>query len=121
MKQGLDRFLEFGSKAVESAAKTTGRIVDKGRDKVEVYTLQTKLSKAQKQLGALVYMLHKTGQENSPMVEHYIQEIDRLKMQLSILDAPLEDPVSVTECPNCGAEVLGDAMFCRGCGAQLSD
>ena len=120
MKQGLDKLFDMGNKVAEAAAKTTSKVVGLGRDRVEIYTLQTRLSKAQKQLGALVYMLHKTGQENAPMIDHYIQEIDRLKMQLAILDAPAEDTVSMTECPTCGAEVVQDAMFCGRCGAELS-
>lgn len=120
MKFELDKLMEMGSRVVETAARTTGKVVDKGRDKVEIYSLQTKLSKAQKQLGALVYMLHKTGQENQPMMEHYISEIDRIKMQLQLLDAPAEESIHTAECPTCGAEVSEDAMFCRRCGAELS-
>ncbi|MDL2252853.1 zinc ribbon domain-containing protein [Ruminococcaceae bacterium OttesenSCG-928-I18] len=121
MKQELDRIMDVAGRVADKAARATSTVVERGKDKMELYTLQQKLSKAQKQLGALVYMLHKTGQENQPMVEHYINEIDELKAQIEFLQPTETVAVQVHECPSCGAEGMGDAMFCRRCGAKLSE
>ncbi len=121
MGQGLDKLVDTAGRMADKAAKATTSVVERSRDKLEVYQLQQRLSKAQKQLGALVYMLHKTGQENLPMVEHYISEIDELKAQIDFLQPTEAVTVQVHECPVCGAEGMGDAVFCRRCGAKLSE
>lgn len=125
MGQNIDKLFDAAGRAADSAAKLTSDLVNKGKDQVELYTLQNRLSKAQKQLGALIYMLHKTEQENEPMVKHYIEEIDRIKEQMAALekDEPPKPAATamIQECPVCGAEVDGDVMFCRSCGAKLSD
>ena len=36
---------------------------------------QNRLAKAQRQLGALVYSLHKAEEENQPLVDKYIENI----------------------------------------------
>ncbi len=122
MKQGLDRLADTAGRMADKAAKVTTSVVEKGKDKVEIFQLQQRLSKAQKQLGALVYMLRKTGQENAPMIEHYVREIDDLKAQIEFLQPmATENELHVHECPSCGAEGMENAMFCRRCGAKLSE
>ncbi len=122
MRQGLDRLADTAGRMADKAAKVTTSMMEKGKDRVEVFQLQQRLSKAQKQLGALVYMLRKTGQENAPMIEHYVQEIDDLKAQIDFLQpSAAEGEVHVYTCPSCGAEGMEDAMFCRRCGAKLPD
>ena len=81
--------------------------------------------------------------ENQPLVDKYIemidtieQEITRLKATLTLAEAaevdyeaPMEEaeeaapeqpaqPARKT-CPQCGAPVSDDALFCNKCGAQL--
>ena len=122
MKQGLDKLMDTAGRVADKAARATSSAVEKGKDRLELVQLQQRLSKAQKQLGALVYMLHKTGQENAPMVEHYIREIDEIKTQIEFIK-PGESTAEPTvyHCPSCGAEGMEDAMFCRRCGAKLSE
>ena len=94
---------------------------------------QTRLSKAQRQLGALVYSLEKNGEKNDLLVKKYVdaisaieEEIETLKKQESqgqttytyTYTAPAQEPGKKT-CPQCGAEVDEDALFCSCCGAQL--
>ena len=94
---------------------------------------QTRLSKAQRQLGALVYSLEKNGEKNELLVKKYVdaistieEEIETLKKQESqgqtsytyTYTAPAQEPGKKT-CPQCGAEVDEDALFCSCCGAQL--
>ena len=112
---------------------------------------QSKLYKAQRQLGALVYSLAKGNEENQPLVDKYIEMIANIEQELSDLKASLE-PDTVIEttfeeteeaaadvtadaaaepaeekpedneaktCPQCGAPVSDDALFCNKCGAQL--
>lgn len=90
MGQETDKLLDAAGRMVDAAAKTTTKLVDAGRRKVDVATLQGKLSRAQKQLGALTYQLHKSDTRNEALVEKYIREIDRIKLELAAHEAPVE-------------------------------
>ena len=64
----FDKILRAGSKAAESAKKTAAELADKGKKQVNLVNEQSKLARAQRQLGALVYSLHVNGEENQPLV-----------------------------------------------------
>ena len=65
----FDKIKEQSMQFVDVAKKTAMDLADKGKNQ------QTQLSKAQRQLGALVYSLHKSGEENQPLVDKYIEHI----------------------------------------------
>lgn len=131
MNIDLDKILETGAQLADSAKKTATDLAQKGKKQVDLMNAQTRLSKAQRQLGALVYSLEKNGEKNDLLVKKYVdaisaieEEIESLKKQESqtsytyTYTAPAQEPGKKT-CPQCGAEVDEDALFCSGCGAQL--
>ena len=119
---------------------------EKGKTQALIVNEQGKLLKAQRQLGALVYSLAKGKEENQPLVDKYIEMIDSIEGEIARLKASL-NPVETAEvefteaeepaaeeapaaeaapaeeprktCPQCGAPVSDDALFCNKCGAQL--
>ena len=139
----IEMLKEQGLQLVDSAKKTAQDLADKGKNKLDLLNQQARLSKAQRQLGALVYSLHKAGEENPALVEKYIEEIkanmtDDERAEVEAQEtaentepeaAPAEDeeiegePIQLRgetkTCPVCKAEVDGDALFCNHCGAQL--
>ena len=128
----FDKLIQKGTEMADAVKSTAVDLAEKGKKQVDLVSEQAKLAKAQRQLGALVYSLAKNGEENQPLVEKYIQavaeiedNIERLKTEA---DADVSDPefTDVTGeethgryCPQCGAEVEEDALFCNHCGAQL--
>ena len=74
---------------------------------------QSKLYKAQRQLGALVYSLAKGNEENQPLVDKYIEMIANIEQELSDLKASLEpDTVIETtfeDTEEAAADVTADA------------
>ena len=139
----IEMLKEQGLQLVDSAKKTAQDLADKGKNKLDLLNQQARLSKAQRQLGALVYSLHKAGEENPALVEKAIEEIkanmtDDERAEVEAQEAaentepeaaPAEDeeieeePIQLRgetkTCPVCKAEVDGDALFCNHCGAQL--
>lgn len=71
----FDKIKEQSMQFVDVAKKTAMDLADKGKNQLELVNQQTQLSKAQRQLGALVYSLHKSGEENQPLVDKYIEHI----------------------------------------------
>lgn len=114
-------------------------LAEKGKTQALIVNEQGKLLKAQRQLGALVYSLAKGKEENQPLVDKYIEMIDHIEQEIARLKASLT-PAEAAEveyvvheeapaaeaapeehkaCPQCGAPVSDDALFCNKCGAQL--
>lgn len=133
MNIDLDKILETGAQLADSAKKTATDLAQKGKKQVDLMNAQTRLSKAQRQLGALVYSLEKNGEKNELLVKKYVDAISAIEEEIETLKKqdgqektaytytytePAQEPGKKT-CPQCGAEVEEDALFCSGCGAQL--
>ena len=74
-----------------------------------------------------MYSLRRTGEENEAFIEGLCEDIAAIEAKIAALRAggaqqPQAQPAaasSVKCCPQCGAEVEKEAMFCPGCGCQL--
>ena len=150
IEHDIDMLKEQGMQLFDSAKKTAQDIADKGKNQLELLNQQARLSKAQRQLGALVYSLAKGNEENQPLVDKYIEMISSIEANLNALKESLgpaaevithdldEEPAEGSgitveptvekdkkpdtdkkTCPQCGAPVSEDALFCNKCGAQL--
>lgn len=155
-----DTILAKSREYVEMGVSVASDLTEKGKTQAKILSNQAKISRAQRQLGALVYSLAKGNEENQPLVDRYIDMIDSIEQENRQLKAKLTpaeasevehasvdveadmadvmaDPVQETAapaeeaaettgeagakkfCPQCGAEVAADALFCTKCGAQL--
>ena len=139
----INKIKEQSMQFVDTAYKAAMDIADKGKNQLDLASQQNRLAKAQRQLGALVYSLHKADEENQPLVDKYIEMIDTIEQEITRLKATLtpaeaaevdyeasmeeaeeaapEQPAQPARktCPQCGAPVSDDALFCNKCGAQL--
>ena len=82
---------EQGLQLVDSAKKTAQDLADKGKNKLDLLNQQARLSKAQRQLGALVYSLHKAGEENPALVEKYIDAVAEVEKSIEEIKANMTD------------------------------
>ena len=80
----IEMLKEQGLQLVDSAKKTAQDLADKGKK-------QERLSKAQRQLGALVYSLHKAGEENPALVEKYIDAVAEVEKAIEEIKANMTD------------------------------
>ena len=125
----IDMLKEQGIQLFDTAKKTAQDIADKGKNQLELLNQQARLSKAQRQLGALVYSLAKGKEENQPLVDKYIEMIDSIEGEIARLKASLtpaetaevefteaEEPAA-EEAP--AAEAAPDVECCLECGCQL--
>lgn len=81
----IDKIKEQGLQLVDMAKKTALDLADKGKNQLDLVNAQTRLSKAQRQLGALVYSLHKSGEENQPLVDKYIENIAEIEADIAAI------------------------------------
>ena len=141
----FNKIKEMGLEYAEKGKNAALDLAEKGKTQALIVNEQGKLLKAQRQLGALVYSLAKGKEENQPLVDKYIEMIDTIEAEIARLKATLtpaeaaeveftepveEEPAAPAEepapaapehktCPQCGAPVSDDALFCNKCGAQL--
>jgi len=142
----FNKIKEMGLEYAEKGKNAVQDLAEKGKTQAMIVNEQGKLLKAQRQLGALVYSLAKGKEENQPLVDKYIEMIDNIEQEIARLkasltpaeaaeveyvvheeeaaaepEAPAEEPAPEEHktCPQCGAPVSDDALFCNKCGAQL--
>ena len=142
----FNKIKEMGLEYAEKGRNAAMDLAERGRTQAKIVSEQTKLARAQRQLGALVYSLAKGNEENQPLVDKYIEMIDNIEQEIARLkesltpaeaaevdyvvheDVPAEEPEAPAaepaaeahkSCPQCGAPVSDDALFCNKCGAQL--
>lgn len=87
----IEMLKEQGLQLVDSAKKTAQDLADKGKNKLDLLNQQARLSKAQRQLGALVYSLHKAGEENPALVEKYIDAVAEVEKSIEEIKANMTD------------------------------
>ena len=142
----FNKIKEMGLEYAEKGKNAAKDLAEKGKTQALIVNEQGKLLKAQRQLGALVYSLAKGKEENQPLVDKYSAMIDSTEGEIARLNASLtpaetaevefteaEEPAAEEApaaeaapaeeprktCPQCGAPVSDDALFCNKCGAQL--
>ena len=145
----FNKIKEMGLEYAEKGKNAAMDLAERGKTQAKIVSEQTKLAKAQRQLGALVYSLAKGNEENQPLVDKYIEMIGTIEDNIAALKeslgpaaeiiiqdlnaepAPADVTADVTAepaanpepdkktCPQCGAPVSEDALFCNKCGAQL--
>ena len=87
----IEMLKEQGLQLVDSAKKTAQDLADKGKNKLDLLNQQARLSKAQRQFGALVYSLHKAGEENPALVEKYIDAVAEVEKAIEEIKANMTD------------------------------
>ena len=141
----FNKIKEMGLEYAEKGKNAALDLAEKGKTQAMIVSEQGKLLRAQRQLGALVYSLAKGKEENQPLVDKYIEMIDSIEQEITRLkasltpaeaaeveyvvqdEAPADEPEAPAQeaapehksCPQCGAPVSEDALFCNKCGAQL--
>ena len=83
----IEMLKEQGLQLVDTAKKAAQDLADKGKNQLDLINQQARLSKAQRQLGALVYSLHKAGEENQPLVDKYIEAVAEVEKAIEEIKA----------------------------------
>ena len=85
----FNKIKEMGLEYAEKGRNAAMDLAERGRTQAKIVSEQTKLARAQRQLGALVYSLAKGKEENQPLVDKYIEMIDTIEQEITRLKATL--------------------------------
>jgi hypothetical protein len=100
---------------------------ERGRLRRRLQFLRRAHELALRDLGGLVYELHRAKRERDDLVQAKLGTLARIDREASSLELALNDHRAVTElrepgitaCPNCGAVHGSDARFCPDCGTAV--
>jgi hypothetical protein len=84
---------------------------------------------ALRDLGGLVFDLHRFGRERNDLVEQKLSALSTLDSEMRALETLLEDQPEITvlnepglaSCPRCGALHASDAAYCSACGLPVGN
>jgi len=85
----FNKIKEMGLEYAEKGRNAAMDLAERGRTQAKIVSEQTKLARAQRQLGALVYSLAKGNEENQPLVDKYIEMISSIEADLNALKESL--------------------------------
>ncbi|HEY3019831.1 MAG TPA: zinc ribbon domain-containing protein [Solirubrobacteraceae bacterium] len=114
------------AETAEPAALTPAWRV-RGRARRRLRHLRAARELALRDLGGLVFDLHRFGRVRPDLVAAKLDALAALDRERRALQDALDDPVGldilrrpgVASCPRCGTLVASDARFCSGCGVSL--
>ena len=111
-----------------AASPTQTGFGSRGRVRRRARFLRKARELAYRDLGGLVFSLHRFGQRNDELVLAKLSTLSRIDAELRALESSLAErqPVTVlreagiTACPRCAAIHSGEDRFCPSCGLPLS-
>lgn len=124
--QASDSGQPGGPEAAATSAPTTG-FGARGRVRRRARFLRKARELAYRDLGGLVFNLHRFGQRNDALVLSKLNTLGHIDAELRTLETALgeRDTVTVlreagiTACPRCAAIHSGDDRFCPNCGLSM--
>jgi hypothetical protein len=113
--------------APQDAAPARPSFRDRGRLRRRLRYLRRVRELGFRDLGGLVFDLHRFGERRDELVLGKLQALDGVDRELRALERVLDDRRDVVElrepgiagCPRCGALHGTDARFCPACGVQF--
>jgi hypothetical protein len=108
----------------QPAAELTPGFGERGRMRRRARFLRKARELAYRDLGGLVFDLHRFGQRNDPLVLAKLATLRQIDTELRELEGALRDrrpvtvlrEVGIAACPRCAAIHGSDDRFCPGCG-----
>jgi hypothetical protein len=102
--------------------------VARGRLRRRARFLRKARELAYRDLGGLVFSLHRFGQQNDPLVLAKLSTIGQIDTELRALESALQEPqpitvlreAGITACARCAAIHSSEDRFCPNCGLPLS-
>jgi len=115
----LDSAVIKAKEVIDIACKKTGEAVNTGKQRLDVMSYESKLSKDFEKLGKLYYVRLKEGLEADDATLALAKEIKAKRIKIKKLKDEIKSAKNTRICPNCGINIDADSIFCNACGAKL--
>ena len=115
----LNNAVSKAKEAWDVVSKKTGEAVSVGKQKFDISSLEVKLKKEYEKLGKLYFEMIKDSEPNNEKVAEIVSAIKEKKDEIKDRKAKLNEARNKRICPNCGAAIEEDSVYCNFCGTEL--
>ncbi len=118
----IDNILSKAKVVFETAYKKADGAISTQKQKFDISSLESKLSKDFENLGRLCYEVMVNGKEDAKeIITPVIEEITAKKKQIEEMKKEILKAKNKKQCPKCGAAIEKHAVFCNVCGVKLDE
>ena len=115
----LDNAIDKAKEAIDIARKKTNEVVNTGKQKLDIASLQNKRSKDFEALGEIYYNLIKDTEIDDANTKLIVEEINFKNQKISELNQEINSAKYKRTCPACMAANSENAVYCSACGEKL--
>ncbi len=115
----FDEILDKAKVAFDVAVKATEDAAQTGKQKFNIASLESKITKDYKALGEAFYNFKKSGEIDDEAIDELIASIEDKKVKIDELKEEIRKSKADRVCANCGAAIEENTVFCPICGQKL--
>ena len=122
----LDKVKEIAGKtgdaascAAGSARKKATELAGAARLNLQIFDLNTECEALYKEMGRMVYDLHRGVEVSNEAMDEKIAEVDAKQEKIAALREQLAGMKTIVVCPHCGRTCSREDAYCSGCGGAL--
>lgn len=113
----FDEMKQRVSQVGQSASKSAREFSETTRLNSEISNAKNKINQLYNQIGYAIYCAYST--HPLPEAADLIAQVNELHEKIEACQAQIQAIAASSHCPNCGAKIRPDMMFCANCGAKL--
>ena len=121
VKQSAARAFDGAEKFTKNAAKKTKGVIDRTKLKYTMSEIDDKITDVLAQMGAVIYNEYKSGTEFDGDMATKCAQLDSFYQEIAEIKSQIAELSNSTVCPNCGAMIDDDDIFCPKCGAKKAE
>lgn len=106
-------------RAADAAGKKATELASATRLNLQVFDLNTECEVLYKEIGKMVYDLHRGLEVSNDTMDQKIALIDAKQEKIAALREELAGMKTVVTCPQCGRQCSQEDAYCAGCGGAL--
>lgn len=115
----IDELLSSAKIVVDKAGKQTDKVLEISKLKYQSIQLQNELTHLYEQLGVAVYAKMVQEADNGDLIASLGDEITEVRAALDVVEEKISEQKNIRTCPQCGARLPREAVFCSSCGTKL--
>jgi len=120
IREMLYRVKNSAVDAGKAAGKMANSVVEQAKLNLRIFDLNTEIDVSYKEIGKLVYSVHKGEEVCSEAIQTLIEAIDAKNAEIKQIREKLDsNKASTLSCPKCGKAVSESDVYCSGCGYKF--
>lgn len=115
----FDTAVNKAKEVFDVACKKTGEVVTTSKQRIDIVTIENKLSKDFEALGKIYFDMIKDEKIDDFDIESLVLEIKERQEKITVLKEEINNAKNKRTCPVCKATIDKNSVYCNICGAKL--